>query len=434
MTTLVTFFRRVIPFITVSTLLLTLWQPAGTAQGERRDRPSSPARQPLPLKSPVQDKNVYLLSLLQNDPHAKKALMGSKVLSQLLDKKRSALTQMFQKKQTEGLPSIAELGFTEEEITEVGKELARLYQTDADIRNLVDGPLRASGIYQKYSADPSDRSLTQAWRDCALGLNNILSVYGLGNPGRSPDIDSMSYDPKSFDSNNWVHNYAGLSLEDASPQLFFEPELKFALALLDANRRDEAGRFEPMEKGENRAAFRRVASIAWEKYPYSVILVPGEGPEESSVRLTPGGKLRLMIAVKRFRGGKAPFLLVSGGYVHPKQTPYSEAYEMKKSLMKDFGIPENAIIIDPHARHTTTNLRNAARLIYRYGLPFEKVGIISTDTDQSGYIEGKEFEARCQEIFGYRPCLLLKRLSPFDLEFHPNIESLYADPMDPLDP
>ncbi len=162
--------------------------------------------------------------------------------------------------------------------------------------------------------------------------------------------------------------------------------------------------------------------------------MPGEGPEEHDMHLTPGGKLRLMIAVKRFREGKAPFLLVSGGYVHPKQTPYCEAYEMKKSLMQDFGIPENAIIIDPHARHTTTNLRNAVRLIYRYGLPFEKVALISTDTDQSGYIESKEFQERCQKIFGYQPCLLLRRSSPFDLEFRPKIESLYADPIDPLDP
>ena len=434
MRTMITFLRRVTPLIAAAALFLTLWEPTGTAQAERRDMSYPPAQKPLPLKFPVQDKNFYLLSLLQNDLPAKKSLMSSKVLRQLFDKKRNTLTQIFEKRQTEGLPGITELGFTEEEISAASKELARLYQTDGDIRRLVDGPLRASGMYQKYSADPGERLLTQAWRDCALGLNNILSVYGLGNTGRSPDIDSMSYDPKSFDSNNWIHNYIGLLLEDTSTEVFFQPELKFALTLLDTNRRDEAGRFEPMEKGENRAAFRRVASIAWDKYPYSVILVPGEGPEEHDVRLTPGGKLRLTIAVKRFRAGKAPFLLVSGGYVHPKQTPYCEADEMKKSLIKDFGIPENAIIIDPHARHTTTNLRNAARLIYRYGLPFDKVGLISTDTDQSGYIENKEFQARCQKIFGYQPCLLLRRLSPFDLEFRPKIESLYADPIDPLDP
>ncbi len=146
------------------------------------------------------------------------------------------------------------------------------------------------------------------------------------------------------------------------------------------------------------------------------------------------GKLRLALAVKRLREGKAPFLLVSGGYVHPKQTPYCEAYEMKRSLMQDFGVPENAIIIDPHARHMTTKLRNAARLIYRYGLPFDKAGLITSDTGQVDYIESKDLQERCRLIFGYLPCEILKRLSPFELEFRPRIESLYADPQDALDP
>jgi uncharacterized SAM-binding protein YcdF (DUF218 family) len=31
---------------------------------------------------------------------------------------------------------------------------------------------------------------------------------------------------------------------------------------------------------------------------------------------------------------------------------------MKRQLVALFGIPESAILVDPHARHTTTNLRN----------------------------------------------------------------------------
>ena len=60
--------------------------------------------------------------------------------------------------------------------------------------------------------------------------------------------------------------------------------------------------------------------------------------------------------------------------------------EMKKYLMNHLKVPENAIIMEPHARHTTTNLRNGARLIYRYGIPFDKAALTSTSRGQSSSI------------------------------------------------
>ena len=102
--------------------------------------------------------------------------------------------------------------------------------------------------------------------------------------------------------------------------------------------------------------------------------------------------------------------------------------------MTRFGIPAEAIIVDPHARHTTTNMRNAARLIYRYGIPFDKKALVTTDPQQSDYIENPTFEKRCLNELGYLPYRLVRRTSAFDLEFLPQIESLQADPTDPLDP
>jgi hypothetical protein len=216
--------------------------------------------------------------------------------------------------------------------------------------------------------------------------------------------------------------------------LFFDPDLQLGTHLLSVQLRDEAGRHEPMETGVNKAAYQRVGTTRFADYPYSVILVPGEGPEETNVHLSPVGKLRLELAVRRYKARLAPFLLVSGGYVHPKMTPYSEAIEMKRCLMDDFGIPESAIIVDPHARHTTTNLRNAARLLFRYGFPFDKAGIIVSDPYQSEYIESKGFFDRCQGVFGYQPVRNYKRLDTYTLEFVPNLDSLSMDPADPLDP
>jgi hypothetical protein len=125
---------------------------------------------------------------------------------------------------------------------------------------------------------------------------------------------------------------------------------------------------------------------------------------------------------------------VSGGYVHPNQTLFNEAIEMKRSLVRDFGVPAEAILIDPHARHTTTNLRNAARLAFRYGLPGERPMLITSDQSQSAYITGAVFRDRCLKELGYQPGTLGKRLSKFDVEFTPAIDALHADARDPLDP
>jgi len=103
--------------------------------------------------------------------------------------------------------------------------------------------------------------------------------------------------------------------------------------------------------------------------------------------------------------------------------------------MADFAVPEDAILIDPHARHTTTNLRNAAREMYRYGVPFDHVALITTDSYQSAYIESADFAKRCEDELGYVPHRIVKRLSVFDLEWMPKMESLQIDAAgDLLDP
>jgi hypothetical protein len=177
-----------------------------------------------------------------------------------------------------------------------------------------------------------------------------------------------------------------------------------------------------------------MTSVDWGRYQYSVIVVPGEGNEIPGVALSPGGKVRDDIAAKRFHDGLAPFVLVSGGFVHPAHTEFSEAGEMKRDLSTRLGVPVDAIIVDPHARHTTTNMRNAARLIYRYGAPFDKKGLVSTDPRQSSYIEGAAFARRCVDELGYVPYKILGRKSLFDLEFLPVVDSLQSDPRDLLDP
>jgi DUF218 domain len=125
---------------------------------------------------------------------------------------------------------------------------------------------------------------------------------------------------------------------------------------------------------------------------------------------------------------------VSGGHVHPDRTPYSEAVEMKRELMARDHIPEAAVVIEPYARHTTTNLRNAARLLFQMGAPLETAMVITASEDTSQYIQSREFRDRCARELGYQPVDIFDRLSPFDLAARPNLVSLHADPQDPLDP
>ena len=184
----------------------------------------------------------------------------------------------------------------------------------------------------------------------------------------------------------------------------------------------------------NKLAFERVKTIQWQNYKYSVILVPGEGPEVREEALSGIGMLRCRVAAYRWKEGLAPFIVVSGGKAHPYRTIYCEAEEMKKYLMETMHVPENVIIMEPHARHTTTNMRNCARLIFRYGLPMDKPGITSTTMEQSYYITDQEMQDRCKQELGYSPYSNGKRLSETEAEFFPSVASLQIDEDEPMDP
>jgi hypothetical protein len=136
----------------------------------------------------------------------------------------------------------------------------------------------------------------------------------------------------------------------------------------------------------------------------------------------------------RYKKGLAPFVIVSGGHVHPFQTAFCEAIEMKKYLMEMCSVPEEAIIIEPHARHTTTNFRNATRIMARQGIPTDKKSLCTTSIFQADYIASNNFKEINLNYLKYTPFLSLKRLNDFDIEFIPNLLSLQMDNLDPLDP
>jgi len=385
------------------------------------------ARTPVALLRPVQDKNFYFLSMIERTPGARRAVEAAPALRKLAAAHHEALAHALESCAARLDCYTRALALSDGEIEEAATELRRL--------GLATAPLRRSGMFQLYSARSDQDLAALAWADAARAINRIIEVYGNGGKPRYPEIDSISYDVSTPRFRDIVRALLAVIGDDhANDALFFQPSLSFALHLLGANWRDEAGRLEPLEKGENALAVERMASIAWNGFPYTAILVPGAGNDRPGVAFSALGRLRVELAARRYREGKAPLIIVSGGFVHPAQTPYAEAVEMKKTLIRDFGIGPEAILIDPHARHTTTNMRNAARLLYRYGAPFEKTALVTTDPDQSAYIEGTVFAKRCLDELGYLPYKRGKRLSAFDLEWLPQIDSLQADARDPLDP
>ncbi|MCS7024373.1 MAG: YdcF family protein [Bryobacteraceae bacterium] len=416
--------RQTLQTMTRFSLFLVCLLSAGLCAGQK---PGPPSAQPVEWRRPLASKNFYLLSLLEQSAELRQALKAETTLAQLAAAKRTVL----ERECSTPLPKCyAEaLRWTQPEIESVAVQLSRFAKGEFDAQ------LRSSGAYVRHHGLPPGELAARAWMECARGINHVIDVFALGVAPRYPLIDSPAFDPKS-------ERFVGLLrvavsvLRDVLPRegLFFDVPMEFALALLEANWRDEAGRFEPLHRGENAKAYAAIETTRWERYPYPAILVPGAGPDRPGMSISPWGKFRVRLAAKRYHDGKAPFLIVSGGYVHPAQTPFCEALEMKRALMRDYGVPESAILIEPHARHTTTNIRNAARLIYRYGMPFDRPLLLTTDLGQSQYIESQVFAQRCLKELGYLPFELVKRTSPSDLEIRPKVESLHIDPMDPLDP
>jgi hypothetical protein len=218
-----------------------------------------------------------------------------------------------------------------------------------------------------------------------------------------------------------------------SPMAFFEPVVALAVANLVGAKRDQAILYEPLESGENAAAIAEIPKIDFAKFPFAAILIPGLGPTDLMTPLSEGGQQRCDMALQRYAAKIAPLVVVSGGHVHPDRTPFSEAIEMKKYLVSK-GMPASAVLVDPHARHTTTNLRNAGRLLLRHGVPPDRPVLITTDLFQSLYIVGRPFAIRCKEEIGYEPWRNLASLSVNDGCYFPSRITLTIDPRDPRDP
>lgn len=386
--------------------------------------------------SVVQDKNFYLLTAIQKDAKVRKLLEDDLVLKSFYDRQQKDIERHINIG-NDSLKSLASTyQFKAGDLKNISNRLNVLLQEHSFFQSFVDDNLRVSGTYENFKNDSDAQLLIKAWELCANGMNQIANVYGVGDAPQYAKMDSVSYDVKSTFYKEAVFMWSDF-LHHKKPKenrLFFQPALNFSLALLYLNHRDEAARYEPLTENENKKAIAHLKNINFKNYEYSSILVLGNGPENYHDRLSAVGKLNLQLGVFEYRAKRAPLLFVSGGHAHPFRAPFCEAIEMKKELMEIYNIPEENILIDPYARHTTTNLRNAIRILVRNQVPITKPILVVTNSSHSSYLGNKSFEARCMSEFGYLPAIQLKRLSNTTIEFLPKIESLHQNPIDPLDP
>jgi hypothetical protein len=285
------------------------------------------------------------------------------------------------------------------------------------------------------ATNSSTRESAEAIRRELMGLNAIVDVYGKGATPRYPQIDGPIGKQGSERLAADVAVAALISEAGRDEAIAaLDPSIGLALALLDVNDRLDAIAFGPIDGGLNAPAFQHARKVNWSRYPHTAIIVLGAGPEDLLTPLSARGKLHVKIAAQRYFDGSAPFVILSGGAVHPRETRHVEAVEMRRALIERYSVPAHAIVIEPYARHTTTNLRNASRLLMAMKAPMDRDTLVLSDPRHIDYIESAVFATRNQNELGYQPGKIGRRTSPFDITFLPSPDAARVDPLDPLDP
>jgi hypothetical protein len=153
---------------------------------------AQPLHAPVRMESPVQDKNFYLLSMLERTPDVRAAVKAEPALARIAAERLAALDKAVKTCNLDLDCYAAAFQWTDAQAKDAGSALAGLYRTSPAVRRLTDGALRESGMYVRYQTLGGDQLLDHAWADCIHGINHMIDVYGLGKPPRYPAIDSIN--------------------------------------------------------------------------------------------------------------------------------------------------------------------------------------------------------------------------------------------------
>lgn len=378
----------------------------------------------------VMSKNCYFSFMLDRNPQMRALINEDKQLSQIATGQRQLLAET-----PYGELRAKDLMLSDETIEMVGNKLQNLYDHDKSFHSFVDDSICATGCYIMISGKGND-VVKRIWSHDAKAINHAIDVYGNGAKPNYPLIDSVSFDVRSSRFLQHVLPLVANSSLMAIGQdpIFATAPMQFAKLLLAANNRLQAADFEPMASGVNRAAYQAVAKTQWKQYPYSAIVVLGVGPETPTEPVTAESLMRAEYAAQCWKAGMVPYIIVSGGKAHPHGTPYCEAQEMKRYLVDVCRVPESVVIMEPHARHTTTNLRNAGRIMIRQGFPLDKPALVTGSKSHIDYVVGEGFSKRFNKELGFLPVNITKRKNVLLAEFTVNESCLQLDDDEPMDP
>lgn len=378
----------------------------------------------------IESKNYYFTALAKFTPAVDSIVRKDRVLSNITIAKLKKLNRA-----ANTSDRIQALLFTDEEINVIGSGLARLYQEDNALGRMLNTEIIPSGCYAQYK-EKGKALIKRIWEQDARGMNRAIRIYAAAEKPNYPSIDSIGFNVhESYYQDvilpTVVQNVAALS---AVAPAFYSVPLTAVNVLLDLNDRCQVLDFEPLWQEGNRKAYEQIKNTNWNAYPYTAILVLGAGPEDPRVAISAEGRLRAGYAVRLWKDGNAPFIVLSGGRVHPYHTPYNEAAEMKKYIMQVWNVPEEVIIMEPHARHTTTNIRNTARILLREGFPMDRKILITSSQFHVDYIANPDFAVRCEKEMEVVPYRFGQRVSPRSIEAFLNSSSTIINPDEPLDP
>ena len=158
--------------------------------------------------------------------------------------------------------------------------------------------------------------------------------------------------------------------------------------------------------------------------PWRFLIVPGYTPRLGWSRgLHPDAAERLEQAAVDVAAGLAATIIVSGGAVHSVD---NEAVLMREWLLGR-GVDPARILVEACARHTTTNLRNAGRIVLAAGA---REALVVTTPPQTHYLRApwrSSFHLRCLVELGYRVGEL-DLVGPRHIAFRPSPDVFRASP------
>jgi len=168
-----------------------------------------PAASPIEWKSPVEDKNFYLLAMIERTPELRKLFHDDAALARVAQDRVAALDNAVTNCRTQIECYASALRWSNSDADQVRESLARLYKSSNAMRGLVQ-KLRTSGMYVRYNDLEDTEMLGRAWADGVAGMNRAIDVYGLGIAPRYPAIDSATYDVKTPGGARNVANLAAV--------------------------------------------------------------------------------------------------------------------------------------------------------------------------------------------------------------------------------